>query len=191
MQSTIPRSPRNEWIMPDPVRYDEFIDLLQRATGNILAYINAILMNWNDADDVFQESCMVLWEKFDEFQPGTNFLGWALQIAKHKTMDFLKSRSRKTGSWSGDLQALLIADMSQLAAEEKGGDDLIALSDCIKILGDGDQRLVRLCYGNGMPVRQVAANLGRSPQSVHNSLRRIRTALLACIERALHRENAL
>src|SRR5476651_2629352 len=28
-----------EWLMPNPKRYDEFVDLLQRGTGSILAYI--------------------------------------------------------------------------------------------------------------------------------------------------------
>jgi RNA polymerase sigma-70 factor, ECF subfamily len=67
--------------MRDMNRYDEFVELLQRSTGQILAYLNAILLNFNDAEDVFQESCVVLWQKFDEFESGTNFLAWALRIA--------------------------------------------------------------------------------------------------------------
>ena len=58
-------------MMHDLNRYDEFVELLQRATGQILAYLNALLLNFNDAEDVFQESCVVLWQKFDEFQSGT------------------------------------------------------------------------------------------------------------------------
>ena len=53
--------------MVDPKRYDEFAHLLQRSAGQIVAYLHALLLNWSDAEDVFQETCLLLWEKFDEF----------------------------------------------------------------------------------------------------------------------------
>ena len=42
-----------------------------------------------------------------------------------------------------------------------------------------------LCYAEGESVSRVADAMGRSPQSVHNSLRRIRNWLLDCIRREL------
>ena len=175
--------------MHDLNRYDEFVDLLQRSTGHILAYLNALLLNYNDAEDVFQESCVVLWRKFDEFQPGTNFLAWALRIARYKAMDFQKSRARRNAPWKQDLQLSLISD---LAASNVNADDagLDTLAECMKKLDEGDLQLVQVCYGDGVPVRQIAAELSRSPQSVHNSLRRIRLALLNCIERVLNQEGS-
>ena len=174
--------------MPDPKRYDEFVDLLQRATGQILAYINALLLNWDDAEDVFQDSCAVLWQKFDEFRPGTNFLAWALRVAQNKAMDFQKSRARRSALWKPELQLALLADVVQrdAGADEAGLD---ALAGCMDKLGDGDRQLIQLCYGDGVPVRQIADQMGRSPQSVHNSLRRIRLVLLECIRRLLDRED--
>ena len=56
--------------MPDPKRYEEFVGLVRLYTSQILAYIDALLLNRNDAEDLFQETCMVLWQKFDEFTPG-------------------------------------------------------------------------------------------------------------------------
>ena len=47
--------------------------------------------------------------------------------------------------------------------------------------------MMKLCYVEGIPVRQIADAMGRSPQSVHNSLRRIRSWLLECIQRELNR----
>lgn len=172
--------------MPDQKRYEEFVDLLQRATGQVLAYINALLLNWDDAEDVFQESCVVLWRKFDDYRPGTNFTAWALRIAQNKVMDFQKARSRHRAVFSPDLQSMLLAEMAR--PEDAAPDGLDALPDCMERLGDADRRLAQLCYGEGMRVSEVAARLNRSPQSVHNSLRRIRGVLLGCIERAIERE---
>lgn len=174
--------------MPDPKRYDEFVDLLHRATGQILAYINALLLNWDDAEDVFQDSCVVLWRKFDEFRPGTNFVAWALRIAQNKAMDFQKGRARRRTFFTPELQTSLMAEISRPDAPPTDA-GLDALSNCMEKLGAGDRQLVRLCYGEGVRVREVAAQMGRSPQSVHNSLRRIRMTLLECIEQVLDRED--
>lgn len=171
--------------MPAPERYTEFAALLERHTGRLLTYINALLLNWDDAEDVFQECCLVLWSRFDEFQPGTNFLAWALRVAQHKAMDFKKARSRRQAFFNQQLQDLLIAEVTD-ARYQVDDEGLAALIDCIEKLGESDRRLLQLCYGEGVRVREVAAQLGRSPQSVHNSLRRIRLVLLGCIKRALN-----
>lgn len=173
--------------MPDRNRYDEFVELLQSNTGQILAYINALLLNWNDAEDVFQDVCVVLWQKFDEFQTGTNFLAWALRVAQFKARDFQKSRARRASLWSHELQAAMIGDLCDREAASAHA-KLAMLADCIERLAQGDRQLVQVCYGDGISVRQIADQTGRSPQSVHNSLRRIRLALLHCVNRVLDRE---
>jgi RNA polymerase sigma-70 factor (ECF subfamily) len=168
-------------------RYDEFVRALQEASPRILAYLDALLLNWNDAEDVFQESCIVLWQKFGEFQPRTNFVAWAIRIAQNKAMHLQRSRERQIGLWNSELQDALMAAVAE-GEPARQDDALAALSDCMGQLPDGDRQLVRLCYGDGVPVRQMAVELGRSPQSVHNSLRRIRTTLLECVERVMNQE---
>ena len=83
--------------MVDENRYDEFAALLQQTTRQLLTYLNAVLFRWDDAEDVFQETCLVLWEKFSEFQPGTNFLAWALCVARNKAMSFQAMQARAAG----------------------------------------------------------------------------------------------
>ena len=174
--------------MSDPKRYDEFVALLRTATGQILTYIHALLLNWDDAEDVFQETCIVLWQKFDTFQPGTNFLGWALRVARNKAMNFTTTRARRQSRWSPAVQVAIAAELTEGRAEPSA-DHLATLADCLEQLQEADRQLVERCYGDGVPVRQLAEQTGRSPQSVHNSLRRIRFALLECIERVRGRED--
>ena len=49
----------------------------------------------------------MLWEKFDEFVPGTNFVGWAIRIAKNKAMHLQRSRKRLSKFLHSDVQASL------------------------------------------------------------------------------------
>ena len=45
-----------------------------------------------------------------------------------------------------------------------------------------DRRLIGLCYSRKSSLKQVAQQEGRSPPSVCNSLKRIRTILFDCIQ---------
>ena len=125
----------------------------------------------------------MLWQKFDEFKPGTNFLAWALRIAEHKVMDFQKKQSRRM-AFTANLRNTLMAEVAHRSTEAAAA-SLTALSGCMDRLTQNDRKMVTLCYGEGMPVRQVADAMGRSPESVHRSLRRVRKWLLDCIRREL------
>jgi RNA polymerase sigma-70 factor, ECF subfamily len=172
--------------MPDPERYDEFAALVRLHSGQVLAYVNSLLLNWNDADDLFQETCLVLWQKFDEFRAGTNFLAWALRIADYQVMKFRTKQARLV-AFTARLRNAMMADIAERSAEEAAA-GLTALSGCMDRLAASDRKLVTLCYGESVPVRQIADALGRSPQSVHHSLCRIRNWLLGCVRRELSRE---
>jgi len=169
--------------MPHPRRYEEFADAISLSTSQILSYINALVLNWNDAEDVFQETCVVLWQKFDEFEPGTNFLAWALRIAQHKAMDSLKKRGRRS-AFNAKLQDVLATEVAQQDGQVVAA-GLNALSGCMDRLPLSDRELVTSCYGKSVPVHEVADQLGRSPQSIHNSLHRIRNVLLDCVQHKL------
>ena len=38
---------------------------------------------------------MILWKKFAEFMPGTNFTAWAIRVAQFEIKDFVKARRRR------------------------------------------------------------------------------------------------
>ena len=172
--------------MSDSNRYEEFVSLVRLYTSQVLAYINALLLNRNDAEDLFQETCLVLWQKFDEFQPGTNFLAWALRIADYKVMNFQTTQSRRVAFTAG-LRDALMADVAKRECGGRGGQ----LSGSLRLHGTVDAERSKdgdtvLCRGRARsPSRRCA---GPPPQSVYHSLRRIRSWLLDCIHRELKRD---
>jgi RNA polymerase sigma-70 factor, ECF subfamily len=173
--------------MSDSKRYQEFADLIEQSSSRVLSYLHALLLNWTDVEDVFQETCLVLWQKFDEFTPGTNFLAWALRIAQHKAMNFRQKKSRYA-TFTAGLRDALMVDFAARTAETSTA-DLAALAKCMERLPQNDQRLANLSYAEDIPVRQIADAMGRSPESVHNSLLRIRNQLLDCIRRKSKEED--
>src|SRR5436190_157141 len=55
--------------------------LMTRHQRQIFAYIYTLVPDRHDAEDLLQETSVVICEKFDEFTPGTDFVAWACQIA--------------------------------------------------------------------------------------------------------------
>ena len=175
--------------MTDPKRYDEFAALLEQSSSRVLSYLHTLLLNWDDTEDVFQETCLVLWQKYEEFRPGTSFLAWALRIAQNKAMNFRQKKTRYATFTAGLRDALLTEFAGR--TPEAATSSLAALSECMDSLAQNDQRMMKLSYVEDIPVRQIADAFGRSPESVHNSLLRIRNSLLDCIHRKLNQADAL
>src|SRR3954452_21771869 len=59
----------------------QLVALMTRHQRQIFSYIYVLVPNRSDADNLPQETCLVICEKFDEFTPGTDFVAWACQIA--------------------------------------------------------------------------------------------------------------
>ena len=118
--------------MPDAKRYEEFSELVRLYASRMLAYIDALLLNRNDAEDLFQETCIVLWQKFDEFSSGTNFLAWALRIADYKVMNFQQKQARHM-AFADSLRDALMAEVANREAEATSA-NIEALSSALSIV---------------------------------------------------------
>ena len=47
-----------------------------------------------DAEDVLQEANMVLWEKFDQYVPGTSFFAWACRVIRFQVLKYREKQAR-------------------------------------------------------------------------------------------------
>jgi RNA polymerase sigma-70 factor, ECF subfamily len=162
----------------------DFAELLARHQGQLLGYIYSLVRDLDDADDLFQQTSLVLWDKFDQFDPSRSFVGWACGVARYEVLNFLRSRRRDRLYFSDELSLALIEAQEELE-HERLEERRTALAGCVKKLRDRDKDLLEACYDRSNGVREVARARGRSPQSIHNSLRRIRRALFDCVRRSL------
>ena len=160
-------------------RKAEFAEYLRQDQTRLYGYIHSLVRDLNDADDLFQQTTLVLWKKFGEFDPQGNFFAWACGIARFEIANFLRGRCRQRLYFSDELNLLLIE--AQTEASEELEDRRATLAACIEALRQRDRELLVECYGDVATVPQVADRRGRSPQSVYNSLRRIRRALFECV----------
>jgi RNA polymerase sigma-70 factor, ECF subfamily len=162
----------------------EYADFLQQSQAQLFSYIHSLVRDLDDADDIFQQTSIVLWRQFKNYDRSRKFLPWACGVARLEVANFLRSRSRKRLYFSDELSLLLI-DTQDKVEEDTLAERREALNDCVLKLRPRDRELLEECYGNAAGVGDAASRRGRVPQSVHNSLRRIRRSLFECIHRSL------
>lgn len=163
-----------------------FVGLLNEHRGRVFRYIYCLVRSMPDAEDVFQQTAVTLWDKFEDFVAGTNFCTWACSIARFKALKFLESKGRQRLVFSEELMNEMVQNDDCLP--EMHCARLSALASCRTKLSDADQRLLSTCYGSERSILEAATKIGRPVGSVYDSLSRIRRVLYACIERVLARE---
>jgi RNA polymerase sigma-70 factor, ECF subfamily len=167
--------------MDESSRHDRFMQLFLPAQSGLFGYLRTLIPNTADAEDVLQAAAAVMWEKFDDFQPGTQFLHWAYHIAKLQALRHLKDRKRSKLVFSDDVVTLL-ADRTE-AVSQRTSDVIDTLEVCIDQLPQQDRELLTLRFATDATSRSVAHDVGRSEMSISRSLNRIYGDLLDCLER--------
>jgi RNA polymerase sigma-70 factor (ECF subfamily) len=175
---------------PDPSRTEEFVGLSSSHQRQLLGYIFTLVRNMDDAEDVLQEANLVLWRKFDDYQPGTDFMSWACHIAHLQVLTFLRRKRRDPLP----LDELLLQQLSDKRLTRASAYQYYrdALQICRDRLSTADCELLELCYSRAVSIKEIATKLNRSADSVYHSLRRIRYVLLECVNRTVaHEDEAL
>jgi RNA polymerase sigma-70 factor (ECF subfamily) len=168
-------------------RKTEFAEYLCRHQSRIYAYIHSLVRDLNDTDDLYQQTSLILWEKFGKFDRERSFFTWACGVARLEVANFVRSRRRQRLYFNEDLTLLLIEAQNELSDAELE-DRREALARCVRKLRPQDRELVAECYGEEAGVHGAAERRERSPQSVYNTLRRIRRTLFECIARTMAQE---
>ncbi len=169
--------------LPQPAKVERFTQLLATAQRRVFVYAMGLVYDATDAEEVLQSTNLVLWRKFDDYEPGTDFGAWACRIAYYEVLKFREKKARGEQLLSNEF-------IESLAVESEKSRDVLdrrrdALSRCLGKLSESDRQLVLRRYQPNATTRNVAEALGRSVQGTRKALHRIRMALLACIERTL------
>lgn len=173
--------------------HEQFTALMARHHSGLMGFILSLVHNWTDAEDLLQQTSVVLWRRFGEFRPatgpdGAGFMAWACQVARYHVLNFRRRQTRDRHVFSDEtLEALAgegADDAGALDSERR------ALDACLAKLDAGSRDLLRRCYEPGALVTRIAEELGRTANSIYKGLNRIREGLLRCIRRTLAGEAA-
>lgn len=167
---------------------DNFVQQLTAAQTSLRAYILASLGNHNDASDVLQRTNLALWKNASNFRSGSEFMPWAVTIAKYEILSFCRDRSRDRHVYPEDLAELMLETACHEVADPV--DRLEALRHCLSKLPPKHSDLLQLRYYEEKSISQIAEVLRRTENSVKSAFVRIRRTLQKCIQRRLKSPSA-
>src|SRR5215510_5949317 len=121
-----------------------FVQLFAQHQRGIHAYICTLVPNRVDADDVMQETSLVLWRKWEEFDHNRDFIRWACGIAFNEVLKLRRRVATRRCYFNEELLAQLSAE----AIEQSDALELrqAALTGCMKKLGPRDRELIERRY---------------------------------------------
>ena len=164
-------------------RTEVFLSLLMANQRRINSYILSLVPNFNDADDIMQETITVMWRKFEGFEIGTDFAGWGLKVAYYCILNYRKNKGKDKLVFSDNIfrQIQDVAKQKQNDTDER----INYLRRCIEKLKSADQRFLKARYELNYDVKSLAVQLDRSVQYVYKHLSRIHHTLTLCVKRAV------
>ncbi|WP_417385261.1 sigma-70 family RNA polymerase sigma factor [Gimesia sp.] len=165
----------------------EFIALFTKHQRRIYLYILSMVPYPSEAEEILQNTNLIIWKKSQQFEVGTNFFAWACQIAHFEILKFRKKRGRDKHQFSDEF-------VSQVAEAVKENQDVFelrrtALTFCLSKLRKKDRELIQRRYQGDNQGKDLADDLGRPANSVYQSLGRVRRTLFECINRYIASES--
>jgi RNA polymerase sigma-70 factor, ECF subfamily len=154
----------------------------------VRGFVVSLVSDFTLADDVMQETFLIITQKAAEFERGTNFRAWAMKIARYKTLQLLEQ--------ARPLATRLVPDViAALAAHEDAEDwqlehQLAKLRLCLDGLAPRAREIVNLRYQQAHRPPEIARLVGWSVDAVHVALSKARVTLRDCIAKKLAQDPA-
>lgn len=152
----------------------------------VAGFIRALLRDAEAARDVLQETALVLFRRFREYDGERPFVAWALGVARWRVLGHHRDAARCLLTFD---EELLERFTEQWAAAAPAADRRAwALQECVEGLPGRARELVRQRYYEERTAEEIAAQTGAQGASIRVALQRIREQLRECIERRMQAE---
>ena len=161
-----------------------FETLVRRYQGPVFGLARRMLADRGEAEDVVQDTFVMVWRRLPTLVDTTLFRAWVFQIATRRCLNVLRTRTRRPGTpvEASDLEAAAVSHPAQApqgdpAAEAQHAAELAGLDGVLGTLTD-EQRLCwvlremnelsypEIAYATHLPVSTVRGRIARARQNL-------------------------
>jgi len=144
-----------------------------RYAGVIFSSIYKHINSRPDAEDLLQETFLTLWEKKDRIDIETSLFNYLYSMARYRTLSYMRSSAARPVSV--ELLEPLLREDSVTERTIQYAES--AVQQEIQRLPDQMKRVYQLNSESGMDTRQIAEHQSISPNTVKNTLVKVRKRL--------------
>ena len=139
-----------------------------------------------EVDEVMQRVSLIAWKKFGQLNDPSGFPKWAATIARFELMKFRRERARDRLQFNDTVTEML---MTESIEETEIRDHRIhLLEECLKELPEDRRELLMQAYESESSMKELAEQVGRTPDALYQMMSRLRITLLLCIERKMGKQ---
>ena len=106
-----------------------------RNQQRVFAYIVSLVPNRADAEELFQQTCLTLWEHWERYDMSLDFVPWACGIAHNHVRNFLRKRQNSQTQLDADVLEMLAMRSQQM--QQRESDQAAALREYQRVLLSG------------------------------------------------------
>ena len=172
---------------------EKFVRALTESQTAIRGYCQASLGHGDEAKEAHQRTNIVLWKKCGDWNENTEFVHWAIGVAKFQVLGVIRDRTRERERYVFDSDVVeLMADESQETAKAaSSSDEMEALKACLAQLSEKNREILSAYYAQGCSMQEVADRFDKGLSAVKVMLLRLRRKLGDCIEQKMARGDAV
>lgn len=165
------------------LRASQFGQLFEADKKRLYAYIHAFVSDHTVAEDIFQETSLIMWQEFDKFELGSKFSKWTNVIAFYRIAQYRNTNKKYQLGLSDDFlqefsQNISIIENNTHTQEQKWQH----LEHCCTLLSEPLRNVYQSFYIDNLTAQQIATNTGRSLIAIRKVVHKVRKKLFDCIE---------
>lgn len=142
----------------------------------LVLYLNTWLNNLHDAEDMAEETMLVLTTKKPKFKGKSSFKTWLFAIGRNVTGKYLR-KNQRTVPVSPEDVSLMISQEQDSAREFFRDEEKRALHRCLHRMKPEYRRVLWLKYFEDMSAQEIAVAMDKSIHGVNHMVTRAKEAL--------------
>ncbi len=150
-------------------------------------YAFGMLRDWTVAEDVVQDTFIIVMKKYKTFQAGSSMLAWTRSILRLKVLQHLDREKRRQSTLDNVLFEAVDAALSNIDEKtyrEEFRKCYLPLKDCLSRISSRSHKLLTNVYAGKMSYEKTAESLGMTVEAVRKNLYRTKQQVRLCLQNA-------
>ena len=172
----------------DAAGHDEFLRLFTSVQPALRRFVGYHFPSGREQEieDVLQETALVLWRKFGQYDPARSFTSWALGIAHFELRHSQRALARAPLALDERTSELLARRSAEVPPGSERRQN--TLDRCLSKLDPRSREALSLYYEKGLSTQQIAEAFRGSANMVRILLFRTRQSLARCMANTTRQE---
>ncbi|MBI1373594.1 MAG: sigma-70 family RNA polymerase sigma factor [Phycisphaera sp.] len=154
----------------------------------LTAYAYAMLSDYPAAQDVVQNTFVVVARKYEDFEEGTSMLAWCRTIVRLQVLSYIRKNRRELPVEDRVLQDAMDAAFAKHQSDEDTPYRVDCLRECLSRLPQNGREIIRLRYEENAAYPEIGKALSITLETVRKRLFRTKQQLGDCVRLRMTRE---